>query len=142
MNHGRLDPARDPRMARAIRAAGGDAPPRPDHMRALHDRITRAARPRLAEQRNGSPSWLDYAAGWSRTIVPLGVATAVVAASCLVWLTITPRQQAPGTVEHVAVLAAATNAAGSGDLIDLAISDVDMPASAPVPSSEPRVRFR
>jgi hypothetical protein len=138
MNDPRTDPARDPRLARAIIDATGAGRFSADNLRALQDRITRAARPRLAEQREARPSWLDYATAWSRTIVPIGVATALVAASCLVWLSMQPREPRAGTVEHVAMLGAATNAVTSGDLVDLAISDVDMPA----PPRAPKARVR
>ena len=124
----RRDSARDPRMGAAIRAVAGDTPLEREALRALHERIMGAARPQLSQQRNARPSWLDYAAAWSRTIVPIGVATALVAASCLVWLSVNAPKSSPGTVEHVAMLGAATNVVSSGYLIDLAISDVDMPA--------------
>lgn len=137
----RLDPARDARMSGAIRAATGDTPLEREALRALHERIMGAARPQLSQHRNARPSWIDYAAAWSRTIIPIGVATALVAASCLVWLSVNAPKSPAGTVEHVAMLGAATNAVSSGDLIDLAISDVDMPAP-PAPDRAQRARIR
>lgn len=125
------DATPDPRMAEAIRAATGARHPSDADMAALHGRIVGAARPYLGARLSMRTSWLDYAAAWSRTIVPVGLATAVLAASCLVWLSASARRQTQNTVEHVAMLGAATNAVGSGDLVDLAISDVDVPAAPP-----------
>lgn len=144
MKNSRPNSERDPRMVQAIRAVTGDTPLGRDELNALHGRIMGAARPYLAQSRNARPSWVDYAAAWSRTIIPIGVATALVAASCLVWLSVNSPRSSAGTVEHVAMLGAATNAVSSGDLVDLAISDVDMPArpTSPSPAAGARAPLR
>lgn len=125
------DETPDPRMADAIRAAMPARPASDAELRALHGRIVTAAGPYMASRLSMRPNWLDYAAAWSRTIVPVGLATAVLAASCLVWLSTAAHRLRPSNVEHVAMLGAATNSVSSGDLIDLAASDVDVPLSAP-----------
>jgi len=127
--HGDVTP--DRRMADAIRAATGARRSSQADLDALQGRIMTAATPYMDARLSMRPSWLDYAAAWSRTIVPVGLATAVVAASCLVWLTSSARRSTPSNVEHVAMLGAATNSVSSGDLIDLAVSDVEVPLSAP-----------
>jgi hypothetical protein len=127
--HGDATP--DARMAEAIRAATGRSRSSEAELAALHGRIIHAARPYVDGRVSMRASWLDYAAAWSRTIVPLGLATAVLAASCLVWLSASARRVTPSNVEHVAMLGAATNSVSSGDLIDLAGSDFDVPLSAP-----------
>ncbi|MGA9838172.1 MAG: hypothetical protein WBQ26_12710 [Gemmatimonadaceae bacterium] len=54
-----------------------------DQHRALKRRIEVAAAPLLAE-RAGS-SWWEFTAVWARTLIPLGLATAVAALVLMVW---------------------------------------------------------
>jgi len=57
----------------------------PAQRRNLKRRIEAAAAPRLAERAGGAPAWWEFAASWARTLIPLGVATALAAAALMLW---------------------------------------------------------
>ena len=56
-----------------------------DQRDALLSRIGADADLLLAARRPGPPAWWEFTAGWARTLIPLGVATAMVAAGVLLW---------------------------------------------------------
>jgi len=70
-----------------------DSPDRatPAQRRNLKRRIEAAAAPHLAERAGGAPAWWEFAAGWARTLIPLGVATALAAAALMLWAAKTDR---------------------------------------------------
>lgn len=79
----RRDPSPDPELGAILRRF--DAPDRAtdDRRRALKRRIEAAAAPLLAERAHDA--WWAFAAVWARTLIPLGLATALAAAACIVW---------------------------------------------------------
>lgn len=63
------------------------APPRSaPELTALTQRVVANAAPILA-QRGGRVSWWEYPAAWARTLIPLGLSTAVLAAAGILWAT-------------------------------------------------------
>ncbi|MDE3128159.1 MAG: hypothetical protein KGL38_09130 [Gemmatimonadota bacterium] len=79
----RRDLAPDPELAAVLRRFEPSDPTTDDQRRALARRIETAAAPLLAERGNGA--WWEFAAVWARTLIPLGLATAVAAAAFIAW---------------------------------------------------------
>jgi hypothetical protein len=74
------DPARDPRLADALRQIEG-TPPDDDH--ALRQRILDAARPMLVALRTAGRPWWTWLSAWVRVAVPVSVAACLAAALLL-----------------------------------------------------------
>jgi hypothetical protein len=115
----------DRELARAIRRLDPPAPTA-TQMAALARRIATCATPLLDARRRGASRWWEYAAAWAGTLLPLGVAAALVASVCLVWSSAAQTSARPHAVERTALLRAVTNRAPSGDLIDFVL---DAPAA-------------
>ena len=115
----------DRELARALRRLD-PAAPTSAQMAALARRIMARTTPLLDVRRRASSSWWEYAAAWSSTLLPLGVAATFVAAVCLAWSSAArplTRQHAP---ERTALLKVMTNQVASRELIDFAL---DAPAA-------------
>lgn len=93
----------------------------PAEMTALARRIVTRATPMLDARRHGAARWWEYAASWAGTLLPLGVAAALVATVCLVWSSATQAPARPLPVERTALLRVVTNRAHSGDLLDFVL---------------------
>ena len=81
MNHRDLSP--DPELRAILRRFDATDRPTADQRRALRRRIEAAAGPLLAGRAHDA--WWEFAAVWARTLVPLGLATAVAAAAFIFW---------------------------------------------------------
>ncbi|MDE3053822.1 MAG: hypothetical protein KGL38_11300 [Gemmatimonadota bacterium] len=79
----RRDVTPDPELGAVLRRFDAPDPTADEQRRALKRRIEAAAAPLLAERRNGA--WWEFAAVWARTLVPIGLATAVAAAAFIAW---------------------------------------------------------
>jgi hypothetical protein len=79
----RRDLAPDPELRAILRRFDAADRPTADQRRALKRRIEAAAAPQLAERAHDA--WWEFAAVWARTLVPLGLATAVAAAAFMFW---------------------------------------------------------
>ena len=116
----RNDWIRDRELARALRRL--DPPtPTPAQLASLARRIVARATPLLDPRRRAASSWLEYAAAWAGTLLPLGVAAAFVASVCLAWSSTARPLARPHANERAALLRALTNNAPSRELIDFAL---------------------
>jgi len=115
----RHDLNRDRELSQALRRLDPAQPTRAE-MSALARRIVARATP-LLDSRRRATAWWEYAAAWAHTLIPLGVATAVVAAACISWISTEPAAQPPRTGERIALLRAATSASGPHELVDLVL---------------------
>lgn len=93
----------------------------PTQMAALARRIVTRATPMLDARRRGASRWWEYAANWAGTVLPLGVAAALVATMCLAWSSTAHAPVRPHAFERTALLRVVTNRAPSGDLIDFVL---------------------
>ena len=98
-------------------------PPAPTsaQMTSLARRIMTRATPLLDARRHGATSWWEYAAAWAGTLLPLGVAAALVASVCLAWSSAASTPARAHAPERTALLRAVTNPAESADLLDFAL---------------------
>ena len=110
----------DRELARALRRLDPPAAT-PAQMAGLARRIMAHATPMLDARRRGAGRWWEYAANWAGTLLPLGVAAALVATVCLAWSSGTSAPARPHAVERTALLRVVTNRAPSGDLIDFVL---------------------
>ncbi|HKO15916.1 MAG TPA: hypothetical protein VJU87_06735 [Gemmatimonadaceae bacterium] len=116
----------DPQLARALRLLYPE--PEPDRAAALERRILQRAAPVLARRRQ-SLAWWEYPASWAGMLLPLGVATALAAAACLFWITLSDADHAPPAAvsERVALLQAVTSRVAAPSLVELALSPSERP---------------
>lgn len=70
-------PERDPELGEALRRIEASWPVSDDE--ALRRRILVAARPRLARLRTPAPRWWELLTGWTRVVVPVGLAASLAA---------------------------------------------------------------
>jgi len=110
----------DRELARALRRLDPPAVT-PAQMTSLARRIMTRATPLLDARCRGAARWWEYAANWSGTLLPLGVAAAFVATVCLAWSSAARPPVRPHAVERTALLRVVTNRAPSGDLIDFVL---------------------
>lgn len=61
---------------------------------ALQRRIAGDAAPVLAARSGATTAWWEFAAGWARMLIPLGVGTAAVAGAAIVWSSRVPPRAA------------------------------------------------
>jgi hypothetical protein len=115
----RHDLNRDRELSQALRRLDPAQPTRAE-ISALARRIVARATP-LLDSRRRATVWWEYAAAWAHTLIPLGVATAVVAAACISWISTERTAQPPRTGERIALLRAATSASGPRELVDLVL---------------------
>jgi hypothetical protein len=116
----RQDPKPDVDLAEILRRL--DPPdPTPQQLSALARRIMTRATPLLEARRRSALAWWEYAAAWAGALLPLGVAAAVLAAACIVWLS-GELPTVPHASERVALLRAVTSQAPSRELIDFALT--------------------
>lgn len=111
---------RDRELSGALRRL--DPPsPTPAQMSALARRIVAGAGPALAARRRDANRWWEYAAMWAGMLLPLGFATALVAAACITWISIAPRRSPSPSPERVALLRAVARGDAPRELVDLAL---------------------
>lgn len=123
-------------IAGVLRAAGSE-PAFEGPLDNLATRIVAAAAPLLAARRQGYRPlmWWDYAAEWSRMLVPAGL-TVAAASVMMLWIM---RPVRPVGAELAPVRGAAANvtpasrAASSTDVIDRAVEELVGSAAAPSP---------
>lgn len=119
------DRAREVDLTSALRRL--DPPgPTPAAMSALGRRIVDRATPLLEARRRPGTAWWDHAAAWAGTLLPVGLATAIVAAG-IVWFSSIRQPDAALSAERVALLRAAANHSLSRELVELAL-DADTSA--------------
>lgn len=127
------EPARDREIREALQQLY--PPPSPERLRVLSRRIERRARPLLAARRRQPLTWWEYPAAWASTLLPLGLATALAAAACLLWISSDRREPSKSlramSPERVALLQAATRRSSAPELLDLVLSPSEE-VSAPV----------
>jgi hypothetical protein len=92
MRHDDLSP--DPALRDMLRRFDPASAVTPAGRQALARRIAAGASPILAARRRTAPSWWEFTAGWARTLIPLGVATALVAAGTILWASRTAARSA------------------------------------------------
>ena len=115
----------DRELARALRRL--DPPvPTTTQMAVLAQRIVRRATPLLDARRRGALSWWEYPAAWAGTLLPLGVAAALVATVCLAWTSASRAPVRAHASERTALLRVVTNRAPSRELVDFVL---DAPAA-------------
>ncbi|MGH7670118.1 MAG: hypothetical protein ACRENQ_11560, partial [Gemmatimonadaceae bacterium] len=98
----------------------------------LARRILAGAEPLLAARSGPSPAWWEFAATWARTIIPVGVATALAAAVVIVWTSrAASRAALPTLTTQDSLVGVVPRDPTSRHLLDLLIT----PSLAPVPRS-------
>jgi anti-sigma-K factor RskA len=109
-----------------------DSPDRPtDAQRhALERRIATGAEPLLAARRGTPPTWWEFAATWARTLIPLGAATALVAA-VVIFRTSRPTKSplAPTISTQDSLVGAVPHDPTSRHLLDLLVTPSRAPRS-------------
>ncbi len=78
-----LPPERE--VTDALRLLDRTPPPSPSDVRRLVQRVVANAGPLLDQRRGGGVEWWEYPAAWARTLIPLGIAAALAAASFMLW---------------------------------------------------------
>jgi hypothetical protein len=130
------DPKADRQLADALREmrAADRSSARDQHL--LARRIIRHADPLLRTRRR-AVAWWEYAATWSRALVPLGLSAATLAAVGMIWL-IPPRQpagaRAESSGEHAVLLGAVANRIPPHELLDLLVAPVVVDGRAVTPA--------
>src|SRR5205085_3170956 len=104
------DSGRDRELARELCRLDPPAPTTAQ-VAALARRIVTRATPLLDARRRGASSWWEYAAAWAGTLLPLGVAAALVATVCLAWSSAARAPARAHASERTALLRVITNSA-------------------------------
>ena len=95
---------------------------------ALARRILTGAEPLLDARRASPPAWWEFAATWARTLIPIGVATALAAAVVIVWTSRPPRREVlPTITTQDSLVGAVPHDPTSRHLLDLLVT----PSPAP-----------
>ena len=123
MKHDDLAP--DPELARALHRFDSV----PEHSLADLHTLTRdivaGAAPILDARGHRTTPWWEYAAAWSRTLIPIGVTTALVAAGFIIWATRTSAAAAERANE-IARANTGTDAFASQALINTLVAPVEL----------------
>jgi hypothetical protein len=97
----------DRELTDALRQFDHTAAPTPAELHALAHKIVSRARPLLQQRRAGTLAralgrtaaqalaWWEYPAAWARTLIPLGVTTALMAVACILWASLARLPVAP-----------------------------------------------
>jgi hypothetical protein len=121
-------PARD--VADALARFEPKQPASQWELAVLARRIVASAGPFLDARRRGFTAWWQYPAVWARTLIPLGITTALVAAACILWATLAPL---PLPSEHLAMrdafLGSTTSDVISQSLLDALVGPVERAAA-------------
>jgi len=97
---------------------------------ALARRIRSGAEPLLAARRGAPPAWWEFAATWARTLIPLGVATALAAAAIIFWTSRPVRHTlVPTIVTQDSLVGAVPRDPTSRHLLDLLVTPAPVPGS-------------
>lgn len=115
----------DRELARALRRLDPPAPTTAQ-MTSLAQRIVKRATPLLDARRRAASSWWEYPAAWAGTLLPIGVAAALVATVCLARNSASRVPARPHANERTALLRVITNRAPSRELVDFVL---DAPAA-------------
>ncbi len=94
----------------------------PAHAAALQRRIAADAEAVLAARRGSATTWWEFAAGWARTLIPLGVATAAAAGAAIIWSSRVPTRAAATLATRDSLVSAAPHDRTSQDLLDLLVT--------------------
>lgn len=109
----------------------GSADQRTDLLR----RIMSDAEPLLSARRSGAPAWWEFTAGWARMLIPLGVATAIVAAGLMLWSVRTARQSMiTPMASQDALVSSLPRERTSQRLLDALVSPVALPGDDALPA--------
>lgn len=124
----------DPELRRMLRSFDGRDHATGSQRAALVRRIAAGAERALAGQQPHALAWWDVAAGWAHALVPLGVATAILAAALIVWtVTVTPPRSVAPVPTADSLVSLVPHDRTSQDLLDLIVS----PSAAPEPLRAP-----
>ena len=98
---------------------------------ALARRILAQGEPLLAARRGTPAAWWELTATWARTLIPVGVATALAAAAVIFWTSRQVRPAVPATiVTQDSLVGAVPRDPTSRDLIDLLVTPSPAPRSS------------
>ncbi len=90
---------------------------------ALARRILTGAEPLLAARRGAPPAWWEFTAIWSRTLIPIGVATAIAAAAAIFWTSRPARRaELPTVTTQDSLVGAVPHDPTSRHLLDLLVT--------------------
>ncbi len=128
----RRDVSPDPALAGLLARFDAPASATAAERSALQRRIAQRAAPRLANRAGDAPPWWTFAADWARTLIPLGVATALVATTLLLW---NARGERHGlTIAPMAAPDSLVGAAGRDVTSQRLLDDLVTPLPAPASS--------
>ncbi len=97
---------------------------------ALARRILAGAEPLLAARRGTPPAWWEFTATWARTLIPIGVATALAAAAVIFWTTRPARRDLlPTITTQDSLVGAVPRDPTSRHLLDLLVTPSSSPSS-------------
>lgn len=98
---------------------------------ALARRILIGAEPLLDVRRGAPPAWWEFTATWARTLIPIGVATALAAAGVIMW-TSRPARRAvlPTIATQDSLVGAVPRDPTSRHLLDLLVTPSPAPRKA------------
>lgn len=88
----------DHEVTDALRRFDHAPAPSASQLRGLARRIVSSAAPLLEPRRANTVAWWDYPAVWARTLIPLGVTTALMAVACILWAALAQLPVAPQRV--------------------------------------------
>ena len=94
------DPTPDQEIGDALRSVQARASLSPWELNVVARRVIAHAAPLLERKRTGVPPWWQYPAVWARTLIPLGLTTALAAIAGFMWATLEPL---PLPVERLAM---------------------------------------
>ncbi|HEU4990322.1 MAG TPA: hypothetical protein VFT41_11105 [Gemmatimonadaceae bacterium] len=113
----------DPELRAMLRRFDAPAADTGAQRDALLRRMLADAEPVLAARRGAPPAWWEFAATWSRTLIPLGIATAVAAAMVIFWNShATPRPALRTMAAQDSLIGAVPRDRTSQDLLDLLVT--------------------
>jgi hypothetical protein len=113
------EPRGDARIAEALRRVERQIVDRP--LAPLIQRIVAAAGPILDARRPKPSAWWEYAAGWARMLIPVGVTIGLAAGAGIAWATVADPMMPPAP-EPQALFGVVTNQVTSPELVDFALS--------------------
>ncbi|HEX8724775.1 MAG TPA: hypothetical protein VF737_05230 [Gemmatimonadaceae bacterium] len=129
MKHDDLRP--DPELRDLLRRFDSSGAATDAARQALARRIVAEGAPLLAARRGAPAAWWELTATWARTLIPIGVATALAAAAVIVWTSRQPRRALPSAVAtQDSLVGAVPRDPTSRHLIDLLVTPAPTPRSS------------